>query len=71
MFVDGMLHTPQLVLYDNSILMAVHCLQVMQLNCPVQSSGSQVRFILTDHVRFLLASLYKLLEVVCIRFWVV
>jgi hypothetical protein len=41
--VDGMLHTPQLVLYDNSILMAVHCLQVMQLNCPVQSlrkSGS-------------------------------
>lgn len=34
MFVDGMLHTPQLVLYDNSILMAVHCLQVMQLNCP-------------------------------------
>ncbi len=33
MFVDGMLHTPQLVLYDNSILMAVHCLQVMQLNC--------------------------------------
>jgi hypothetical protein len=28
------LHTPQLVLYDNSILMAVNCLQVMQLNCP-------------------------------------